>query len=107
MIDLTAGEKTVYNTIYYEGSSIDAPYYRHEFAITFTAKSAGYDLFYITMARDVYRIKDGELRSSDSVDKGTIMSSSDWKSFINDTKAFGISEMSYKFLFVIEEVYYP
>ena len=107
VIDLTAGAKTVYNTIYYEGSSIDAPYYRHEFAITFTAKSDGYDLFYITMARDVYRIKDGELRSSNSVDKVTIMSSSDWKSFINDTKAFGISEMSYKFLFVVEEVYYP
>ena len=107
VIDLTDGAITVYNTTYYEGNSIDEAYARHEFAITFTAKSGSYDMFSVTMARNEYLMKDGSLRNSDSVDKITIMNSEGWASFINDTKAFGISALRYKFLFVIEEAYYP
>ena len=59
------------------------------------------------MSRDEYRTKDGTLRDSSTVDKATLMYSSAWSSFINDTKAFGVTAMSYKFLFVIEEVYFP
>ena len=107
VIDLTDGAITVYNTTYYEGNSIDGAYARHEFAITFTAKSGSYDMFSVSMARNEYLTKDGSLRNSDSVDKITIMNSEGWASFINDTKAFGISALRYKFLFVIEEAYYP
>ena len=107
VIDLTDGAQTVYATTYYEGSSIDAPYYRHEITFTFTGNPNSSNLFSAAMARVVYRIKDDELRGSYSAEKCSIMNSSAWSAFINDTKAFGISELDYKFLFVIEEVYFP
>ena len=107
IIDLADGAQTVYATTYLEGSSIDAPYYRHEITFTFTGNPNSSNLFSAAMAREVYRIKDGEQRGSYSADKCSIMNSSAWSAFINDTKAFGISELDYKFLFVIEEVYFP
>lgn len=107
IIELASGAQTVYQTTYYEGNSIESAYSRHEFVLTFTGKPESYDLLSIAMTRDEYRTKDGTLRNSYSADKCTIMNSSAWSSFINDTKAFGISALDYKFLFVIEEVYFP
>ena len=107
VIDLTAGATTLYETSYYEGSSIESAYSRHDFTLTFTGKPDSYSLFTVGMARAEYRTEDGSLRGSEAVEKATIMNSEGWSSFINDKKAFGVTEMSYKFLFVIEEVLFP
>ena len=105
-IDLRKEQFTEYRTTYYEGASFENAYSRHEFLVTFWAN---YDPYLrVDVEWYEYATKDDSLRNSGEEPDATLMTNGSYAPFLNDKKALGVlTDNSYKFLFVINEVYYP